>query len=303
MMRWTWMVFAIGLVLGCSGQKNDPRRSAKPTKARVATPRVVSTKPIAAPIKAPPKAPPKAERPKLDPKAVKVLHVMLEEDLMGWFKGKDTVDNWGHMASIHTVADAPDVTRLFRANVVAGEEKYKGKTVLLSGRVDSIRKDFSGRVHVILKGHAVFSHVRAYLGSSMLSKAGTLAKGSMLKMVCNGIAPIQNTPVFDHCEDVAIVIARLKKELAVDLKAWMKGAKLDLKITKSRAKTLVGIYYVFTKLRPKSPCHKKMDKACLSDVKKIAKKIGKPSADVKKRLMRIVATISHSPDKPGAASK
>lgn len=300
MMRWTWMVFATGLVLGCSGQKKEPRRSAKPTKARDSTPRVVSAKPIAAPIK----APPKAERPKLDPKAVKVLQLTLEDDMMGWVEGKDTMVNWGRRTSIHQVADAPGVSKLFRSNVVAGEAKYKGKTVLLKGTIDAVRKDLSGRVHLILKGHSAFQNVRAYLGNSMLARAAELKKGEKVLMVCRGSAPVLNSPVFDKCEDSKPVIARLKRELASDIKAWERGAMLDLKISKSRAKAVVGLYYFFTKLRPDSPCRKKMDKACESDLKKLGKKIRKemvkPTAETKERLKRLLTTVAHTPDKPGA---
>jgi hypothetical protein len=77
----------------------------------------------------------------------------------------------------------------FDANEVAADDKYKDKKLLMSGKVKSIEKDFSGEAYLTLvaggEGLASFTGVQAHLKDEAVQQASRLGKGQSVTLVCD----------------------------------------------------------------------------------------------------------------------
>ncbi|WP_296223201.1 OB-fold protein [Ralstonia sp. UBA689] len=91
---------------------------------------------------------------------------------------------------------------LFRAyddNEVAADQKYKGKSLLVSGTVQSIDKDFTDGIVVKLGAGNPFMPVHAYLDKEHEAVAASLKKGAKVAWVCTGGGRIIGSPVLRKC--------------------------------------------------------------------------------------------------------
>jgi len=87
----------------------------------------------------------------------------------------------------------------YEANEVAADEVYKNRTLLVTGAVSSIDKDFTGDIIVELTGGNMFMGLRAHLEDSEKSKAASLAKGTKVRLQCTGAGKIVGSPVLNDC--------------------------------------------------------------------------------------------------------
>lgn len=82
-----------------------------------------------------------------------------------------------------------DISAEYDKNEIAADNKYKGKKVKVTGKIDDIGKDFMDESYVTLEGADLFQGVQVYFKSSEESKLGTLEKGSDLTIEgeCDGM--------------------------------------------------------------------------------------------------------------------
>ena len=89
----------------------------------------------------------------------------------------------------------PDLTvsavRLYAdydSNEVAADQKYKGKTLLVSGTVNDIGKDIMGTMYVTLVGHGVIGQVQCFFAKSHAGELAGLSKGMSVSVKgrCDG---------------------------------------------------------------------------------------------------------------------
>ena len=91
---------------------------------------------------------------------------------------------------------------LFRAyddNEVAADQKYKGKSLLVTGTVQSIDKDFTDSIVVQLASGNPFMAVHAYLDDQHAAMAASLKKGAKVAWVCQGDGRIVGSPMLKGC--------------------------------------------------------------------------------------------------------
>ena len=87
----------------------------------------------------------------------------------------------------------------YHANEVAADDKYKNKTLLVSGEVSSIDKDFLGDIVLRLVTPNPYMAVMATLQSSEKSRAAQLSKGSSVSVLCTGGGMIVGSPSLRKC--------------------------------------------------------------------------------------------------------
>jgi hypothetical protein len=87
----------------------------------------------------------------------------------------------------------------YQANEVSADDKYKGKTLLVSGAVADIRKGPLGGITVGLSTSNPILSVDASLADSEASKAGKLSKGDSVKLLCKGMGMVVGRPQLDDC--------------------------------------------------------------------------------------------------------
>lgn len=87
----------------------------------------------------------------------------------------------------------------YQGNEVSADEKYKGKRLVVAGTVGDVRKGPLGGVTIGLSTSNPFMPVDASLEDSETSKAGKLAKGDNVKLLCKGQGMVLGRPQIDDC--------------------------------------------------------------------------------------------------------
>ncbi len=82
---------------------------------------------------------------------------------------------------------APDLLQSYHANEVAADQRFKGKTILVTGIVESINKDFMDDIYIVLQGDGYFMNVHCSFENENV--AANLSKGEQitLKGKCEGM--------------------------------------------------------------------------------------------------------------------
>jgi uncharacterized protein (DUF1330 family) len=83
---------------------------------------------------------------------------------------------------------APQLYKDYEANGVAADQKYKGKTIEVSGTIDNIDKDILDEIYVTLKGDEYFGSIQCYFSDEYTEQTAKLSKGQKLTVVgtCDG---------------------------------------------------------------------------------------------------------------------
>jgi hypothetical protein len=88
----------------------------------------------------------------------------------------------------------------YHRNEVAADSLYKGRTLRVSGIVNSINKNGMEEIYLVLEnGHDEFMGVEAKLKVNEASNAGLLSKGDKVSVVCQGGTMIIGTPILENC--------------------------------------------------------------------------------------------------------
>lgn len=87
----------------------------------------------------------------------------------------------------------------YSANEVAGDNKYKGRTLLVTGRVDEIAKDVFGSVVLYLQTGETFNRVMATMAARDDSRFANLSKGQNVTLRCRGNGLLVGSPILDKC--------------------------------------------------------------------------------------------------------
>lgn len=96
---------------------------------------------------------------------------------------------------------ANDLLKAYKDNEIAANNKFKDKSVLVSGMLKSIGADFSDKPLLTLKagGEFEFNEPQATLAESDEPKAATLSKGQKIKLLCVGNSEVAGTPMLKDC--------------------------------------------------------------------------------------------------------
>lgn len=87
----------------------------------------------------------------------------------------------------------------YDANEVSADNRYKNRSLAVSGIVDSIDKNAFNDVYVSLRSPNEFMPVHATLKSSQVSIAGNLTKGQQVVVNCTGGGRLVGTPILNDC--------------------------------------------------------------------------------------------------------
>lgn len=96
---------------------------------------------------------------------------------------------------------ANELLAAYNENEVAGDEKYKGKTLEVSGKIDDIQAGIGDDKFVLLKAgkDMEFNKPQAHFAASETSKISTLKKGAEIKLKCVGDGEVMKSPMLKDC--------------------------------------------------------------------------------------------------------
>lgn len=81
-----------------------------------------------------------------------------------------------------TTVTASQLFSDYKGNQVAADEKYKGKTIEVSGTISTIGKDILDTMYVSLKTGDIIGTVQCMLEDSELEKAASLTQGQQITL-------------------------------------------------------------------------------------------------------------------------
>lgn len=84
-------------------------------------------------------------------------------------------------------------------NEVRADEIYKGRTLVITGRVDSISKDFTNDMFVSLNTSYNCLYVRGGIASDQKENMKAISKGDKITIRCTGAGLIINSPMAENC--------------------------------------------------------------------------------------------------------
>lgn len=156
-----------------------------------------------------------------DPRALQFVKVLLRDDFRVWADGGKTGLDWKWKRPVGMETKASVLVADYDANEVAADEKYKGKTLCVTGTIQEIGKDGFQNVFLSLSGgRGTFNSVHAFLSEEAARTAGKLVKGKPITLVCTGMGKVVGSPVLRDCDYLDEIVRKQLSEIDVDVD-WM----------------------------------------------------------------------------------
>lgn len=200
---------------------------------------------------------------KLDSRAIKFTQAMVFDDLKTAFHGGDasvTQQIAAQKLGINVRVSSKQLSTDYDANEIAGDQKYKSSdAIVVTGRVESISKDFTGSPYIALTGHQMFQGVQAKFDDKYSGSLASYKKGMNAEFVCKVSGKIVTSVMLKNCKTLDEHIKLMEKSVFDDVLESLKGKKV---VTQLEAETL-SIMYVFGLLLPEnSVCHTSISEQC-----------------------------------------
>jgi hypothetical protein len=187
-----------------------------------------------------------------DPRGVALAKLLSLEDFSGYLAGKKVVGDWATFEPIDVRATARQIFRTYTDNEVAGDEKFKGKAIAVTGTTIRVGKDISGDIYLLLEGGGLITNVQAFLADETLAEADQLRPGRPIQLICQGDGMTLAFPMLKDCQssDVLLQVKRAQIDDTVDQVLNGTGSNISDKL-----KLLIGYAYsVGTALPEGNPC-------------------------------------------------
>ncbi len=101
-------------------------------------------------------------------------------------------------------ADTIDITAHqldddYDSDPVAADAEYQGHLLAISGLFSGLDQDFQNQSYLILRSPTDFVGIHARLAEGQTVRAQLLAKGTPIKLLCQGGGVLQGSPVLNQC--------------------------------------------------------------------------------------------------------
>lgn len=199
------------------------------------------------------------------------------DDVSNAIQGNDammSMDEGLKTSGIDLRVDAHIYANDYEANEIAADDKYKGKKILLIGKVNSINKDIGGKGYLSLSGPGMFQDVQARLSNAGLEGAAALKKGVTVYLVCDHGMKIATMTTARNCERYSQHLETLRPKIEKSITAFLSS---DLALPHSQAQSIAMGYVLGSELPADSPCLKDVN-ACDAEFAKITNDKARQSA-------------------------
>lgn len=94
-----------------------------------------------------------------------------------------------------------EILKAYKTNEIAANKRFKGQTLLVTGKIESIEADFSDDPVIVFKtaDQYEFLKPRASLTKEEQDKAADLSKGQNIKLLCSKINEVAGMPTISEC--------------------------------------------------------------------------------------------------------
>lgn len=158
-------------------------------------------------------------------------------DLMGWIH-------------IDRKATAKEYETAYDANEIAADNGFKGKTILLSGVIDGINKDFTDAGYITLRDSGLLG-ARAQLDQDAMGEAASFKRGQNVNFVCKGTGLVMTVATLDGCEPFNDYLNRLTPSVESGVTDFLEG---KIVLHPAMAKLISKMYVAGLSMPADSPC-------------------------------------------------
>lgn len=97
---------------------------------------------------------------------------------------------------------ADELLKSYKENELAGDQKYKDKLLIVTGKLDSIQSGIGDSPFILLKagGDMEFNKPQAHFDKSQSADLAKLKKGTAIKIQCTGNGEIAGAPMLKDCK-------------------------------------------------------------------------------------------------------
>lgn len=96
---------------------------------------------------------------------------------------------------------ANELLKAYKENEVSANQKYQGKPLEVSGKIDSIEAGLADKPYVVLKAGGEFEFVQpqAHFNEDEINKVANLKKGQAITLLCEGDGEVAGGPMLSDC--------------------------------------------------------------------------------------------------------
>lgn len=180
----------------------------------------------------------------------------------------------------YVVTTADELQRAYEKNEVAGDKQYKDRKLLVSGRVDGIKRSIGENYYITLVGGTnMFMRPHASMADGYGEWLAQVNKGEQAELACEGGGMLMGSAMLKDCVPTNVWAARMAAKLIDQVPALIESG--NTAVTR-----LAAIAIGTASLMPTSQCWTDSTK-CLNDVVaagKLLKKDPNVRATVEARL-------------------
>lgn len=138
----------------------------------------------------------------LNDKEKRVLLVLLKDDLQTFIDDGNSMisesDKMMKEMPLHTSAN--NLQTEYEKNEVAADQQFKDKTLLVSGKVKEIAKDFTDDIVIRLQGGTnPFMTPNVHMEDGYIDYSAQLEKGQTIHLICKGNGKIVGSAMLKEC--------------------------------------------------------------------------------------------------------
>jgi hypothetical protein len=227
--------------------------------------------PQPAPAAQPAPAPQPALAP-LDPRGLKLAQMFTLNDLENAALGNEAfateelaMKHFGLSARVAAATLSSD----YEANEVAADQKYKTEGLLLvSGKVDAIKKDFSGQPYLSLKGSQMFHSVQAKFNENDAESLASMKKGQSTELVCDISNYIVGNVMLRDCITWRDHVGKVKPAIDAMVDGALSG---KTEVSSDTAGVIAKTYAIHQLLPNPSACDAGASEECEAEISALPK--------------------------------
>ena len=91
------------------------------------------------------------------------------------------------------------LAKAYEENTVAADDLYKGKKLLITGKIDDIATGLMDDPYLVMKGGNPFMGPQMHFGKDARAQIAKLKKGQQVTLLCVGGGDIAKTPMNKDC--------------------------------------------------------------------------------------------------------
>jgi len=158
------------------------------------------------------------------PQGTAVAKLLLLDDFRGYLENHKVVGEWSGIFPLGARLTASQLFAAYHENEIAADNQFKGKSLAVTGSLDSINKDIFNNGYLVLHDGNEFEGVHATLTDDSMKSAGRLSPGQEITLICTGQGMIVGSPVLKECDMVDVIVSQKRTVIENMVDQFFAGA-------------------------------------------------------------------------------